>query len=99
MGKDFILVYLTIWGIFSYIPQIIKVIRNKSSEDISITTWFIWSMNAVLYLIYLILADVELKLILMQCLDIFFIVTTLLVAIVFNKSIFKKLRKDKDNKS
>ena len=59
----------------------------------------VYKAMTISQLIYLILADVELKLILMQCLDIFFIVTTLLVAIIFNKSIFKKLRKDKDNKS
>ena len=44
-----------------YIPQIIKLIKTKEAEDLSITSWILWTLSAVADLIYsIILARVEL---------------------------------------
>ena len=36
----------------AYIPQIIHLIRVKDSTGISITSWIIWLLGAILLLIY-----------------------------------------------
>jgi len=37
---------------FSFIPQIIKVVRNKSAKDVSIITLFQFSLGVFLWFIY-----------------------------------------------
>lgn len=61
-----ILLQITMWIVIictyiSYVPQIIKLIKTKEAEDLSITSWILWTLSAVADLIYsIILARVEL---------------------------------------
>lgn len=61
-----IILQITMWIVIvctyiSYIPQIIKLIKTKEAEDLSITSWILWTLSAVADLIYsIILARVEL---------------------------------------
>lgn len=61
-----ILLQITMWIVIictyiSYIPQIIKLIKTKEAEDLSITSWILWTLSAVADLIYsIILARIEL---------------------------------------
>lgn len=36
----------------SYVPQIIKLIKTKSGDDLSITSWILWTLSSVANLIY-----------------------------------------------
>jgi len=48
-------VLATIFGslmAFGYIPQIIKMIRRKSSADVSVTTYFIFAPGILSWLFY-----------------------------------------------
>lgn len=55
--KDYIYVgltlVLTILSITSYTPQLIKILKTKSVEDISLAGWFIYDIYFVLYIILL----------------------------------------------
>ena len=45
----------------SYVPQIIKLIKTKEADDLSIASWVLWTLSAVANLIYsVILARIEL---------------------------------------
>ena len=61
-----IILQITMWIVIictyiSYVPQIIKLIKTKEAEDLSITSWILWTLSAVADLIYsIILARVEL---------------------------------------
>ena len=81
--KELILLYITINGFISYIPQIIRCIKTKSSNDVSISSWVFWTINSALYLIYLLLDNVSIWLKLSQLLEVIIIFTTLIVVIVF----------------
>lgn len=41
-----LLVY-TICESIAYIPQVVKLVKTKSADDLSITTWLIWFFSAV----------------------------------------------------
>lgn len=81
--KELIILYITIAGFISYLPQIIRMIKTKSSEDISISTWLIWAMNSTLYLIYMQLSEVTIWLILSQVAEVVLIGLTTILVVVF----------------
>lgn len=39
----------------SYIPQIVKLVRTKSSEDLSLVSWTLWLAEGFAYLGYAII--------------------------------------------
>ena len=84
--KEIILLYITIVGIMSYMPQIFKMIKTKRSDDLSVWTWVIWTVNSSLYLLYLILERVGFWLLLSQTFEVTLITTTLIVILIFRKS-------------
>lgn len=43
----------------SYIPQIVKLIRTKRGEDLSILSWIVWVTSALSYLLYLLTYSVS----------------------------------------
>lgn len=87
--KEIILLYITIQGFISYVPQIVKIAKTKSSEDVSIASWLFWTINSALYLLYLLLDKVNIWLILSQLLEVILIGTTLVFVIIYkdNKSL------------
>lgn len=62
-----LMIIVTICTYISYVPQIIKLVRTKKSEDISIGSWTLWvtsslaslSYGLILQRIELILADIS----------------------------------------
>ena len=54
--KDLILL-ITMWIVtictyISYVPQIVKIFKTKSSEDISAWSWILWTLSALCSFIY-----------------------------------------------
>jgi MtN3 and saliva related transmembrane protein len=43
---------VTICTYISYVPQIVKLIKTKKSEDLSITSWILWCISSVANLVY-----------------------------------------------
>ena len=83
--KELILLYITINGFISYFPQIVRILKNKSSEDVAISSWLIWTINSILYLLYLLLDNVGIWLILSQSLEVLLISSTLIVVVIYRK--------------
>lgn len=72
----------------SYMPQIIKILKTKSSEDISVTSWILYVTGSTLASIYAILLNNAL-LILADVSELVLCLVTLLLSIRY------KDRKDK----
>lgn len=72
----------------SYMPQIIKILKTKSSEDISVTSWVLYVTGSTLASIYAILLNNAL-LILADVSELVLCLVTLLLSIRY------KDRKDK----
>ena len=81
--KELILLYITIAGFISYTPQILRLLKTKSSDDCSIASWVIWNINSSLYLIYLLLENVNIWLKLSQLLEVILITITTILVILF----------------
>ncbi len=43
---------VTICTYISYMPQIVKIIKTKSSEDISVWSWILWTTSALCNVVY-----------------------------------------------
>lgn len=71
--------------LISYLPQTIKLIKTKSSQDISDKTWFMFSLAASLYLILFILEKASLKIIILQSMEVFLCWMTLILSIIYKK--------------
>lgn len=81
--KELLLLYITVQGFISYVPQIAKIIKTRSSKDISISSWMMWLINSTIYLIYLLLEGVGIWLILSQLLEVTLIAVTVFVVILY----------------
>ena len=49
---NILLSIVTLCTMISYMPQIIKLIRTKSSEDLSVQSWILWSISSLSYTLY-----------------------------------------------
>ena len=83
--KELILAYITASGFISYLPQIIKILKTKSVEDVATSSWAIWTLNSGLYLLYIILSEVTIWLILSQLLEVILVGTTFILVLIFKK--------------
>lgn len=81
--KEIILLYITIVGFISYVPQIIKLIKQKSATEHSILTQVFWSTNSALYLLYLYMSEVTSWLIVSQLIEVALICLTFLVILYY----------------
>ena len=43
---------VTLCTMISYMPQIIKLIKTKSSEDLSVPSWILWCISSLSYTLY-----------------------------------------------
>ena len=80
--KELLLLYITIQGFISYIPQIVKLIRRKTADDIALSTYIIWTINSSAFLIYIILDGCGIYLILSQVFEVILVGSTTLIACV-----------------
>ena len=70
----------------SYLPQTIKLIRTKSSNDISVDSWILWVMSSFSYTLYAILCSTDIMLIFETSLELFFCLVILLLAIKYRNN-------------
>ncbi|MBQ6854707.1 MAG: PQ-loop repeat-containing protein [Alphaproteobacteria bacterium] len=83
---------VTILEVFAYIPQIIKLIKTKSAEDISLTSWLTWMVSDICYLAYVLLESPEAGVIFLASLSLFLVMFVFILTMYYQKS--KKLRKE-----
>ncbi len=70
----------------SYLPQTIKLIRTKKSNDLSINSWILWVVSSFSYTLYAIICTNDFMLIFETSLELFFCLLILLLAIKYKDS-------------
>ena len=70
----------------SYMPQTIRLIRTKKSEDISIPSWILWVTSGLCYTLYAVLVSKDGMLIFETVSELTFCLVILLLAIKYRKN-------------
>lgn len=52
MTGDVLLGIVSLCTLISYLPQVIKLIKTKESNDLSTTSWIIWVVSSFSYSLY-----------------------------------------------
>lgn len=53
--KDSLLLFVTIITCISFIPQLVKIVKTKHAEDLSVLSWVMWVSSSLAYLLFAIL--------------------------------------------
>lgn len=87
MLGNILLGIVSLCTMISYLPQTIKLIKTKKSNDLSINSWILWVASSLSYTIYAILCSKDLMLVFETSLELFFCLLILILAIKykFNK--------------
>ena len=75
----------------SYFPQIVKILKTKKVEDLSIYSWIIWVISSFAYTLYAVIISKDVMLIFETCLETFFCLLILTLAIIYRKKYRKKV--------
>lgn len=74
---------VTVCTYISYMPQIVKLLKTKKSEDLSVASWVLWTISAIANLVYsVVLGRVEL--IIASLSDFLLIALVLLLTVYYN---------------
>lgn len=74
---------VTVCTYISYMPQIVKLLKTKKSEDLSVASWVLWTISAIANLVYsIVLGRVEL--IIASLSDFLLIALVLLLTVYYN---------------
>ena len=82
------LVFLSIYTVLQLvacIPQIIKILRTKRADDLSLTSWFFWLSTDLSYLGYVLLKSPEIGVIFIALLDLISNLTVLVLTAYYQK--------------
>jgi len=70
----------------SYSPQAIKLLKTKSAEDLSISSWTLWVTSSFTYTLYAVIVNKEPMLIFETCLEFFFCILILVLTIMYRNN-------------
>ena len=88
MKSTIALILLSIYTVsefFAYLPQIVKLIKTKSADDISLASWLVWIVSGLCYLIYVLMESPEPGIIFAATLNLFFVVFVFCLTIHYQK--------------
>ncbi|MBQ6736078.1 MAG: PQ-loop repeat-containing protein [Alphaproteobacteria bacterium] len=80
----FLCVY-TVLEFVAYIPQIVKILKTKHADDLSLTSWFVWITTDLSYLGYVLLETPQFGVIFIATLDLVFILSVFLLTAYYQK--------------
>lgn len=80
----FLFVY-TILEFVAYIPQIVKILKTRHADDLSLTSWFVWITTDLCYLGYVLLETPQFGVIFIATLDLVFILSVFLLTAYYQK--------------
>ena len=63
MLGNILLGIVSLCTMISYLPQTIKLIRTKKSNDLSINSWILWVISSLSYTLYAVLCSRDFMLI------------------------------------
>lgn len=75
----------TVLEFIAYIPQIVKILKTKHADDLSLTSWFVWITTDLSYLGYVLLETPQFGVIFIALLDLFFIISVFLLTMYYQK--------------
>ena len=97
MLENILLGIVSVCTFISYFPQIIKCLKTKQAEDLSIWSWILWVVSSSSYTLYAFLCTDSVMLIFETCLELRFCLIILICAIVFRKNQPHKDKKYEQN--
>ncbi|MBR1453919.1 MAG: PQ-loop repeat-containing protein [Lachnospiraceae bacterium] len=80
-----ITVILTVANIASYLPQIVKLIKTKSSDDISLKSWILFDITYILYIVLAIMDEAGIGILLVSITEALSCIITTILIILFRK--------------
>ena len=86
MLGNILLIIVSTCTYISYLPQTIRLLRTKKSEDISIPSWILWITSGACYTLYAVLVSKDGMLIFETASELSFCIIILLLAIKYRKS-------------
>lgn len=69
----------------AYIPQIVKILKTKHADDLSLISWFVWIATDLSYLGYILLETPQFGVIFIASLDLVFIMTVFMLTMYYQK--------------
>ena len=88
-----LLVIYTVCEYTAYIPQIVKLVKTKSADDLSITTWLTWVVSGVCYLVYVLLESPEIGVIYIASMNLIFMMIVCILTAYYQRN--KKVQRKK----
>lgn len=93
MLANILLGIVTLCTFFSYLPQAVKIIKNKMASDLSIVSWVLWVLSSLAYLLYAFICSNEFMLKVETSVEFLFCLFILILTIKYRKtSIFKRIK-------
>lgn len=86
MLGNILLGIVSICTMISYLPQTIKLIKTKKSNDLSINSWILWVTSSLSYTLYAVLCSKEFMLIFETSLELAFCLIILLLALKYKNN-------------
>lgn len=86
MLGNILLTIVSVCTFISYFPQIVKCLRTKKAQDLSIGSWVLWVISSLAYTIYAICCTDTIMLIFETSLELLFCLTILICSIIFRKN-------------
>lgn len=81
----FLLSLYTVLEFMAYMPQIIKLLRTKHADDLSLSSWFVWITADLCYLSYVLLESPKIGVIFICALDLVFLFIVLWLTMRYQK--------------
>ena len=91
MLENILLGIVSVCTFISYFPQLIKCIKSKELEDLSIASWILWVVSSLSYTLYAILCTDSFMMIFETCLELTFCVLILIFAIIYREKPKKEI--------
>jgi MtN3 and saliva related transmembrane protein len=86
MLGNILLGIVSLCTMISYLPQTIKLIKTKKSNDLSINSWILWVISSLSYTLYAFICSKDFMLIFETSLELFFCLLILLLAIKYKNN-------------
>lgn len=85
MLENILLGIVSLCTLISYLPQTIKLLITKKSDDISIQSWVLWGVSSFSYTLYAILVSKDFMLIFETTLELTFCLIILILSVIYRK--------------
>ena len=86
MLGNILLGIVSLCTLISYLPQTIKLLKTKKSNDISIISWILWVVSSFSYTLYALLVSKDFMLIFETSLELTFCIIILILSIIYRKN-------------